>query len=571
VTTPPPRQTEAQRPRTDALKRIAKALFRNAVAKERVYSERAYQIQTAIEAAMIVHGGRHAAIQLPTGVGKTLIACLIAAFWKHLRPGARTLLIVPSRTLVVQHFEVAKWVAQSLRIDRLTDEQSGNPGSVRRTLLQGELIVSTPGMLANALARGVVGPDVTDTFELVIVDEFDQFVVVEEADRESVARYAQHWGRLVARLPPGARHVVKSATLGLDRSAVRPEARTRSHLRSELISHLLKPAAITVPEHEYAAFVPMQVIIEVCVLDPVIEELLEGTVVAKGIAHQRLDDAVGHVDYRDVERRAPTLCVGLVGRRERIRLASRQYAPITMTREVQRLFGAITRLLMLPQHIREDLTLGLDVMYGPCVIKTAQNEKRYLESAPVLEDMREDHHMHFRAGEKSDAVYRIVESRAAVGQRGVLFVRTVTLLAALKSMLASIDAPLFELTGEKSDEERRIAVQRFRTSANGVLLMTRTTGGRGLDLPFAEYAVFYSPKTEPATMWQEMSRIRSTVSMPKNIYVLCCGVDESATLANVVHELERESRRVVHRQIFIDEIQVVPRQQRRATAARAPQ
>jgi hypothetical protein len=31
---------------------------------------------------------------------------------------------------------------------------------------------------------------------------------------------------------------------------------------------------------------------------------------------------------------------------------------------------------------------------------------------------------------------------------------------------------------------------------------------RGLDLPFADHAVFHSPKTHPITMWQEMARIR---------------------------------------------------------------
>jgi hypothetical protein len=63
----------------------------------------------------------------------------------------------------------------------------------------------------------------------------------------------------------------------------------------------------------------------------------------------------------------------------------------------------------------------------------------------------------------------------------------------------------------------------FAKSTNGLLLMMRTTGGRGLDLPFAHYAVFYSPKSDPVTMWQEISRIRSTVSTPKDVHVLCYG------------------------------------------------
>ena len=74
--------------------------------------------------------------------------------------------------------------------------------------------------------------------------------------------------------------------------------------------------------------------------------------------------------------------------------------------------------------------------------------------------------------------------------------------------------------------------------------MTRTTGGRGLDLPFAHYAVFYSPKSDPVTMWQEMSRIRSTVSTPKDVHVLCYGDREVSVLQQVVNELLAQNRRV---------------------------
>jgi hypothetical protein len=114
----------------------------------------------------------------------------------------------------------------------------------------------------------------------------------------------------------------------------------------------------------------------------------------------------------------------------------------------------------------------------------------------------------------------------------------------LKPILASTGLPLFELTGERTDRQRRIALGGFRESRNGLLLMTRTTGGRGLDLPFAHYAAFYSPKTDPVTMWQEMSRIRSIVSNPKDIHVLCYGEQEVATLRGVVAILQVQGRRV---------------------------
>jgi superfamily II DNA or RNA helicase len=81
-----------------ALWEKANALFANGVACDRAYMRRRYQVKAAIRAVAIALGGRNAGIELPTGTGKTLIACLVAAFWKQLRPDSQVLLIVPSRT-----------------------------------------------------------------------------------------------------------------------------------------------------------------------------------------------------------------------------------------------------------------------------------------------------------------------------------------------------------------------------------------------------------------------------------------------------------------------------------------
>jgi superfamily II DNA/RNA helicase len=147
-------------------------------------------------------------------------------------------------------------------------------------------------------------------------------------------------------------------------------------------------------------------------------------------------------------------------------------------------------------------------------------------------------------GKKTDALLAIVTARGKAKERGVVFVRTITLVEGLKPILATTRLPMFELAGEKTDQERKSAIDRFRKSANGLLLMTRTTGGRGLDLPFAQYAIFYSPKSDAATMWQEMSRIRSTVSNPKDIHVLCYGDKEVSMLQELVSTLLAQNRRV---------------------------
>jgi superfamily II DNA or RNA helicase len=524
----------------------ARALFDNTIAHQRLYSPRRYQIKAAVRAILLALQGRNDAIELPTGTGKTVIACIAAVLWKSLNPGSRVLFIVPSRTLVVQHFDVALWVARDLKVDRITDQQSGDPGALRSTLLRADFVISTPGVLASALKRGVVDDDVQASFDLIIIDEFDQFVVLEEADFTTEARYAEHWKSLSGLLPEQARHLITSATLGLSGTTTsKPGRGSKGEHRSHLIEQMLHPVVIRVPETAYAAVVPLNPVRAVVIEDLRIQDLLDGVHTSKGRMHIHLDEEIRFTgDFRDVERRAPQICSGPDNRVVHIRSAMRHFENVVVTEKVKAAFCGITGFLMMPQHIFEDLTLGLSTQSYDCTIKNSLNETVYVENATVLSDEREDDHFHFLAGRKTERAIAIVESRSKIAQRGVVFVRTLTLLEGLKPLFSNLGLPFFELTGEKADHERRQAIAGFRASTNGLLLMTRTTGGRGLDLPFAHYALFYSPKTEPAAMWQEMSRIRSIVSDPKDIYVLCYGADEACRLTAVVAALLKEGRRI---------------------------
>jgi superfamily II DNA/RNA helicase len=520
---------------------LALSLYANPVARERGYVVRAYQIKAAVRAVAWALAGRNSAIELPTGTGKTLIACMTAVLGHQVAPGTRTWLIVPSRTLVIQHFEVARWIATSLIVDRLTDEHAGDPGAVRRTLLRSQFVISTPGILANALGRRVIESSVVATVTRVIVDEFDQFVVVEESERHSVARYGRHWQRLLKYLPPTTRFLIKSATLG-SRSAQKAKGNvTKAARRFVLITKQLNPAFIHIPEKYYAAVIPYQRLHAVTLTDARIAALLQAVSTAKGRAHLALEEAVGPVDYADVERQAPFLCDAPAPLLARLRCPDGKRRSITLTAANRQHFCRITGLLMMPQHLLEDLTLGLHTSHGRCKIKTPDNTSIFLEG-PRLRDDRQDNHFRFERGGKADAALSLAQLRPC--ERGVVFVRTVTLLNGLWPLLAMSGRALFQLTGEMRDLARRNTLLQFQHSESGLLLMTRTTGGRGLDLPSAHFSIFYSPKTEPDTLWQEMSRIRSTVAAPKDIYILCYGSLELKKLEDVVAELKTQGRQV---------------------------
>jgi Helicase conserved C-terminal domain len=382
----------------------------------------------------------------------------------------------------------------------------------------------------------------------VIVDEFDEFVVIEEGDRETAARYAANWRRLHAQLT--ARYLIKSATLGLSSLRAPQKTPTKATRRAQLIANLLNPLPIVVPQRCYATVAPFKQIRAIVLEDGRVANLLDAIHISKGNAHLRLDEIVGPLDYNDVERRAATICDSPLGRKMSIRTELGLFRSIAINAETRHAFCSIVSFIMMPQHIVEDLSDGLAIRIGTIAIKTAMNENIFVEGAHILVDNRKGNRFKFKAGGKAYATIELALRRSRSGQRGVLFIRTLTLMAGLRTFLSNADIQVFYLSGEMADSTRRRSIDGFKNSTNGLLVMTRTTGGRGLDLPFAHYSIFYSPKTDPITMWQEASRIRSTAANPKDIVVLCYGDSEIDRMKSIVNHWEAQGKHSTWDQLY---------------------
>ena len=90
------------------------------------------------------------------------------------------------------------------------------------------------------------------------------------------------------------------------------------------------------------------------------------------------------------------------------------------------------------------------------------------------------------------------------------------------------------MDGTGTGQTRYAKLARFSRTPGAVLLIVRNTGRRGLDIPAAEYAILYSPKTEEYVVWQELSRIRSTVAATKPTYILYhAGTSEDTRCRNL--------------------------------------
>ncbi|MDC7675185.1 C-terminal helicase domain-containing protein [Asticcacaulis machinosus] len=158
--------------------------------------------------------------------------------------------------------------------------------------------------------------------------------------------------------------------------------------------------------------------------------------------------------------------------------------------------------------------------------------------------------MYPRLGRKAEALFRILKRHP--GQRGVLFFRNIRILERLEAELVAVGYPCVTVHGQKKPSQNDQTLDQFRQTDGLLLLITRDTGKRGLDLPEADFAVFYSPKSRDDVTWQEVSRIRSTLTNRKSTYILYYkGTGEEEKLDNMVAGLRETTYSVGIRKVSV--------------------
>ena len=128
-------------------------------------------------------------VVLPTGMGKTLIALMLAVERKKKYPMSKILMLAPTRPLVEQHFQTFKKILPELFVE--TTMFTGNVNAEKRKELfqTAEMIFSTPQCFANDLENGLY--DLKEV-SLLVIDEahrclknYDYTKVVEYYKRQS--------------------------------------------------------------------------------------------------------------------------------------------------------------------------------------------------------------------------------------------------------------------------------------------------------------------------------------------------------------------------------------------------
>src|SRR6202022_496729 len=134
----------------------------------------------------------------------------------------------------------------------------------------------------------------------------------------------------------------------------------------------------------------------------------------------------------------------------------------------------------------EDMFANFQIEIRSTKIQVDCDEYRVV-NLPFLLDQRSSDEFWPQLCAKSTALLRLVSGRA--NKRGVIFTRYVRLSDELEKLFKQNRIPVLKLDGRLSDKLRFDQLRRFDALSNGVLIITRTTGKRGLDIPFADYAV----------------------------------------------------------------------------------
>jgi hypothetical protein len=146
----------------------------------------------------------------------------------------------------------------------------------------------------------------------------------------------------------------------------------------------------------------------------------------------------------------------------------------------------------------------------------------------------------FQAGSKAQSLTRLATNFGGKSRKLVVFVRNVAVSEGVCVLLSREGLRTVFVHGETGDPERSRRLNRFKKGDVEVLVATRKLFGRGFDLPEADAAVFYSPKTSARTMWHEMLRIRATVVEPKPVFILFYAwTAEASKLGRLIQGMNR--------------------------------
>lgn len=472
------------------------------------FTLRDYQVEAVERIVELVQGSANPLLILDPGLGKTLISQLIflALRKRDCDNWGKALVLVPSRLLRDQHAAAASWMGGYVSILNL-DEAANRDLIVLRTKFEkAHWIVSTPTRLLNALNKDYFLRRALRDVRLCVVDEFDA----------QAAEDIDELGKPLGRLGKPAKELVEELHAN-NVSFLCMSATTGTASEPWLQEFDLRE--VKVPRHLLSGYEAFVNVVPVQVYDEkAITADLQISLVIKDTLRKIREKVTGEflvyheLNADEVVRQADQI---LQGRRQYISFT----APLFIRHKVQRgddIWKFLGRLLEANNYrlaLYEGRLKAIEIQtYDRSALNNRSGKTQRVESVRDV-----DYTAGVQHTKKLSAVAKIIEERS--GQRALILTRNTDVNELITQVLSSRGWSCSSVVGEMKTEQRRHAIDRFVAGDAQVAVVNRQIGGRGFDLPYADYAIFLSPKRKEEVMWQEMLRIRSTKLRTKDAYI----------------------------------------------------
>ena len=477
------------------------------------FETRSYQVLVLEKLLRVARAGENPLLILDPGLGKTFVsqALFLALQRRDSSRWTRCLVLAPSRLLRDQHLRAAWRLRPLLRPTMVDHACAGRPCLLRTSVERSNWVVTTPKLIANAMSRDYRLRRLIRETSFCVVDEFDA-QAAEDTDwfGEPIGRLSQAAGGLVRELKvSGVPFLCMSATRRDTSSAWLDEFDLRE---------------VTVSSKSIGQYRAFAKVIPVRIDDPVVSLWdSELDLVVKDTLRKVRERVTGEftldpgIDPASFGRQAAQVLRG-----QRTHLYLKGDLNVNVSIKGDGILVALLGRYMEAQAFRLSLYEGrlLSVAVARCE-RFAQVEPGSDKLVPVDSVTGVSYVTGPHNTGKTEFLAGLLEARG--GEQALILPRFVDINEHISKVLEARGHSVSSMHGQKSDSNNREELDRFLKALSSVLVVNRQMGGRGFDLPSARFACFLSPKRSEETMWQEMLRIRSTVSRPKDVYVLYYG------------------------------------------------
>lgn len=424
----------------------------------------------------------------PTGMGKTVLTYLGLSRAKNIgRMDGKKAVIVPhSRFMEGQWYEYAKHFGLSksasvVKNDKMMSytSRTGSPWKNQRIkvnewrrekLKDGDIIISTPGVLSNDLQNNVYDKKMVDKTEMVIFDEAGNILRLNP--KEPVYYDARESYKPILDAFKSQQKIGLTGTPGRDK------------IETQALCETLGDAKMIGPSNEdiekYAPRVERR-------LYYITDDWVKGV---DKLIKREIAKSFQNINYSDInldESNPQSLLRFLYSRindpDEKISTAAKSFIRNTHAR------------LLLYEH-------SFDKLYNYVMSKEGwEDMKELLEERAKTEPY----------SPKTKKFTELVETSLDNDEKIIVFDRFIDGCKELKKALGKKGINSLLATGEMSGEIQRRQIMGFKRGEEDILIATSGIGGTGVDLPNADTVIQYGISSSPAQMEQRSGRIRGGI------------------------------------------------------------